>query len=83
MKLLYFAWVRTKTGTGEETVNPPASVRDVASLIEWLKLRGSGAADAFSDPSLIRVAVNQDYVELDHPVIAGDEIAFFPPVTGG
>ena len=83
MKLLYFAWVRTKTGTGEETVSPPDSVRDVAGLIGWLKRRGSGAADAFADPSLIRVAVNQDYVELDHPVIAGDEIAFFPPVTGG
>jgi molybdopterin synthase sulfur carrier subunit len=32
---------------------------------------------------LIKVAVNQDYVELDHPVAAGDEVAFFPPVTGG
>jgi molybdopterin synthase sulfur carrier subunit len=83
VKLLYFAWVRTKTGTGEETVSPPDSVHDVAGLIEWLKLRSSGGADAFSDPSLIRVAVNQDYVEFDHPVIASDEIAFFPPVTGG
>lgn len=83
MKLLYFAWVRSKLGLGEETVSPPAEVRDVAGLIDWLKQRGAGAADAFSDLSLIRVAVNQDYVELDHPVASGDEIAFFPPVTGG
>ena len=83
MKLLYFAWVRSKLGVGEETVSPPASVGDVAGLIDWLKERGAGATDAFSDLSLIRVAVNQDYVELDHPVAVGDEVAFFPPVTGG
>lgn len=83
MKLLYFAWVRSKIGTGEETVAPPPEVRDVASLVEWLKQRGDGGADAFSDASLIRVAVNQDYVEFDHPVTTGDEVAFFPPVTGG
>ena len=83
MKLLYFAWVRSKLGVGEEAVSPPAEVRDVAGLIDWLKQRGTGAADAFSDLSLIRVAVNQDYVDFDHPVALGDEIAFFPPVTGG
>lgn len=83
MKLLYFAWVRSKIGTGEETVSPPTEVRDVASLIDWLKGHRGGAADAFSDLSLIRVAVNQDYVDFDHPVSAGDEVAFFPPVTGG
>ena len=83
MKLLYFAWVRSKVGIGEETVNPPNRVSDVGGLIDWLKARGPGEADAFSDLSLIRVAVNQNYVELDHPLVAGDEIAFFPPVTGG
>jgi molybdopterin synthase sulfur carrier subunit len=83
VKLLYFAWVRAKIGIGEETVSPPADIRDVAGLIDWLKARGAGGADAFADLSLIKVAVNQDYVELDHPVAAGDEVAFFPPVTGG
>lgn len=83
MKLLYFAWVRSKAGMGEEVVTPPGDVRDVAGLITWLRSRDDGGAEAFSDLSLIRVAVNQDYVEFDHPVTAGDEIAFFPPVTGG
>jgi len=83
VKLLYFAWVRGKVGIGEEDVTPPAEVTDVAALIDWLKARGPGEADAFADLSVIRVAVNQDYVELDHPVAAGDEVAFFPPVTGG
>lgn len=82
MKLLYFAWLRSKVGVGEETVTP-AEVQDVSSLIAWLKERGPGHAAAFADLSVVRVAVNQDYAGLDHPVTAGDEVAFFPPVTGG
>ncbi len=83
MKLLYFAWLRTKIGTGSEEIEPPEGVADVAGLLDWLASRGGGYADALADLSLVRVAVNQEYVALDHPVAAGDEIALFPPVTGG
>ncbi len=83
MKLLYFAWLRTKIGTGSEESEPPEGVADVAALLDWLTGRGDGYADALADLSLVRVAVNQEYVALDHPVAAGDEIALFPPVTGG
>ena len=83
MKLLYFAWLRTKIGTGSEEIEPPEGVADVAALLDWLKGRGGGYADALADLSLVRVAVNHVYVALDHPVAAGDEIALFPPVTGG
>ncbi len=83
MKLLYFAWLRTKIGTGSEEIELPEGVADVAALLDWLKGRGDGYADALADLSLVRVAVNQEYVALDHPVAAGDEIALFPPVTGG
>ncbi len=83
MKLLYFAWLRTKIGTGSEEIEPPEGVADVAALLDWLKGRGDGYADALADLSLVRVAVNQEYVGLDHPVAPGDEIALFPPVTGG
>ena len=83
MKLLYFAWLRTKIGTGSEEIEPPEGIADVAALLDWLKGRGGGYADALADLSLVRVAVNQVYVALDHPVAAGDEIALFPPVTGG
>jgi molybdopterin synthase sulfur carrier subunit len=81
MKVLYFAWLRAKTGIGEETVE--ADVPDVAGLIAALKQRSPGHAEAFADLKVVRVAVNQDYVGFDHPVRAGDEVAFFPPVTGG
>lgn len=83
MKLLYFAWLRTKVGIGEEDVAPPAGVATVGALIDWLKARSDGHATALADLRVVRVAVNQEYVQLDHPVKSGDEIAFFPPVTGG
>jgi sulfur-carrier protein len=83
MKVLYFAWLREKTGVGEETVSPPASVKTVGELMQWLKEKGGGHAAAFAETSMVRSAVNQEHVPLDHPVAPGDEVAFFPPVTGG
>ena len=81
MILLYFAWVRQKIGKSEERLTPDA--RDVASLIAHLKNLGPNYADAFTDLSRIRVAVNQHHAGLDAPVGPNDEVAFFPPVTGG
>jgi molybdopterin synthase sulfur carrier subunit len=83
MNILYFAWLRQKIGVGEEQVAPPSTIATVADLIGWLAARSEGHAAAFADLAVIRVAVNQEYVGLDHPVGSGDEIAFFPPVTGG
>ena len=83
MKLLYFAWLRTKIGAASEDVTLPAEVTDVAGLMAWLASRGPGYAEALANPAIVRVAVNQEYVATDHPVAAGDEVALFPPVTGG
>lgn len=83
MKILYFAWVRQRIGLGQEVVTPPADVTTVADLVDWLRGRGPGYAEAFKDTRAIRCAVNQEYVEPDSPVAPGDEVAFFPPVTGG
>ena len=83
MKILYFAWVREKTGIGEETVDIPDDILTARDLVAWLQGRGEGFAAAFADDALVRVAVNQEYTTLDEPVSHGDEVAFFPPVTGG
>ncbi len=83
MRLLYFAWLKQRTGIAQEEVSPPASVKDVATLLAWLKSRGPGYALALKDLSVVRVAVNQEYVKADHPVRGSDEVALFPPVTGG
>ena len=83
MKLLYFAWLRARIGQAEEELALPQEVRDVAGLLLWLRGRGGGYAEALRDLSVIRVAVNQDYVGQDHPIREGDEVALFPPMTGG
>jgi molybdopterin synthase sulfur carrier subunit len=83
MKLLYFAWLRTRIGIAEENIEPPAGIATVGALVEWLKGRGPGFAEALRNHRLVRVAVNQEYVGWDHPVARGDEVALFPPVTGG
>jgi molybdopterin synthase sulfur carrier subunit len=83
LKILYFAWVRQKVGIAEEDIAPPPEVRDVAGLIAFLATRSPGHAAAFADPRQLRAAVNQDFATPDAPVAPGDEVAFFPPVTGG
>jgi molybdopterin synthase sulfur carrier subunit len=83
VKLLYFAWLRARIGHAEEELAVPDEVRDVAGLLQWLQGRGGAHAEALRDLSVIRVAVNQEYVGLGHPIREGDEVALFPPVTGG
>lgn len=83
MKILYFAWLRARIGCAEEELALPSGVRDVAGLLAALQARNPRYAEALRDLSVVRVAVNQDYVGRDHPLREGDEVAIFPPVTGG
>jgi molybdopterin converting factor subunit 1 len=83
MKILYFAWLRERVGFGQEDVTLPQGVADVAGLVAWLRTRSPGHEAAFSQGRLVRCAVNQDFAAPDASVADGDEVAFFPPVTGG
>lgn len=83
MKVRYFAWLRQRTGCAEEEVAPPQEVRTVADLMRWLGERHPRFAEACASSGIVRCAVNQDYVSAGAAVAAGDEVAFFPPVTGG
>ena len=83
MNLLYFAWVRQKVGKSAEAMSLPAGIANVDALVVHLKSLGPGYADAFSDIARLRVAVNQHHTNFDAGIADGDEIAFFPPVTGG
>lgn len=81
--ILYFAWLRERAGTGEERLALPAGIRTVGALIDHLAARDAAHASAFENRQTVRCAVNQDFAGPDAPVRPGDEIAFFPPVTGG
>ena len=83
MKLLYFSWVRERVGTIFEELHPPAHIDNVEKLIKWLCEQGEQYEAAFADMSSVRIAINQEHTKLDAAVKSEDEIAFFPPVTGG
>ncbi|MFC0409542.1 molybdopterin converting factor subunit 1 [Roseomonas elaeocarpi] len=83
MRVLYFAWLRQRTGTGQEDVSPPPEVATVGALMRWLAGRSAGHAAAFAEPRQVRAAVNQAFCGPEAPIAPGDEVAFFPPVTGG
>jgi molybdopterin synthase sulfur carrier subunit len=80
--LLYFAWVRERIGADAETVDIAAPTT-VGALVERLAGQSEGHAAALGDRARLRAAVNQDFVGWDHVVTSGDEVAIFPPVTGG
>ena len=83
MKVLYFAWVRERIGKAEETIEPPATVRTVSDLIQWLVARGEEYANAFATPRVIRAAIDHTHVKPETAIAGAREIAFFPPMTGG
>ena len=83
MQLLYFGWVRIKMGIDREKIDLPAGVTDVQGLIEHLREQGGAYAEALGDISMVRVAVNQELTDLDQAISEGDEVALFPPMTGG
>jgi len=83
MDLLYFAWVRERIGTGQEQVDPPEAVRNVADLIAWLATLSPGHAEAMREPERLRAAIDQKFVPLDAVLGDAREVALFPPVTGG
>jgi molybdopterin synthase sulfur carrier subunit len=83
IRMVYFAWVRERIGTGEESVDPPETVVTVADLVDWLAETSAPHAEAFENRSRLRTAIDQDFVALDTPIGRAREIAIFPPVTGG
>ena len=83
VRLLYFAWVRERTGVSGETIELPDGLATVGDLMGWLALRGPNFAAAFERREVIRTAVDQAHAPHSTPLAGVREIAFFPPVTGG
>jgi molybdopterin synthase sulfur carrier subunit len=83
VRVLYFASLREALGRDVEDLELPAGVATIAALRSHLRTRGGAWADALAEAKLLRAAVNQDMAQPAAAIKAGDEVAFFPPVTGG
>jgi molybdopterin synthase sulfur carrier subunit len=81
--LLYFAGLRESLGVSREQVSLPSATATVSTLVDQLRSRDDRWTTAFAPGKQWRVAVNQQMADLATPVKPGDEVAFFPPVTGG
>ena len=83
VKVLFFAGLREQLGTSGEEIDLPSDVMTVAGLRSFLSAKGQSWKSALAEGKAIRMAVNQDMVQPSARIQAGDEVAFFPPVTGG
>ena len=83
IQVLYFARLREALGCDREQLALPGTVTNVAGLVAWLRRRGDAWERELAPGRPVRIAVNQDMAGADTPVRTGDEVAFFPPVTGG
>ncbi|MDG2091332.1 MAG: molybdopterin converting factor subunit 1 [Gammaproteobacteria bacterium] len=86
----YFASIREKLGLSAEQVELPSQVDTVSALVELLikqhekddKEFNSSWGDVLNNTAVL-VAVNQTVAKFSSSIKDSDEIAFFPPVTGG
>lgn len=83
IRVLYFARLREQFGISAESIDLPEGVVRVGILLDVLRARGGMWAELLAPGKTYRVAVNQDLVDMTAPIAAGDEVAIFPPVTGG
>lgn len=82
VRLLLFGWVRERAGMGQASL-PLAASATVAQLLDRIAATSPALGEALADRQLLRFALNQTMVSPDAEVHPGDELAIFPPVTGG
>ncbi len=83
VRILYFAWLRHRVGKAGEELPLPEGVHTARELGAWLAERSPGFNEAWQAPGVVRIAVNHEHVDEDVTLGPDDEVAFFPPVTGG
>ncbi|HAF01976.1 MAG TPA: molybdopterin converting factor subunit 1 [Methylophilaceae bacterium] len=83
IKVLYFARIKEAVNYSSEEVDLPESVTNITTLKQWLSLRGETWNRLFNGDQVVRAAINHTLVDNLASIQTGDEVAFFPPVTGG
>ncbi len=81
--ILYFARLRESLGLAREQMDVSQNIDSVADLLAHLRTRGEPWSTALGDGESVLTAVNQEIARPDTRIRDGDEVAFFPPVTGG
>tara|TARA_B110000858_G_C17810161_1_gene480761 strand:- start:27488 stop:27742 length:255 start_codon:yes stop_codon:yes gene_type:complete len=83
LSIQYFASIREALDRNNEELELPANVSSVQALIDYLLDANPHFEAIFNKDSKVLVAVNQTVVGRNHPLSENDEVAFFPPMTGG
>ncbi len=83
MKILYFSWIKDGIGKSQEDIILNESIKNISDLINFLITINDDYKKIFSDLSSIRFSKNMNLVDINENIKNEDEIAFFPPMTGG
>ncbi len=83
MKLVYFASVREDLGCDQEDIAFPPHALTIADCLQWMIAADERYARAFADPPKLRFALDQRMAKPVDPISGANELAIFPPVTGG
>ena len=83
MKIIYFSWLKENLGISEENVVPPKNINNINDLINWLSKKSTKHKKIFLKSKNIKCSINQEIVNKNNKIKKNDEIAFFPPFTGG
>ena len=83
MIIKYFSWIREHVGKSEEEIELPHNIKTIDDLIKYLASFNDNYKSAFANKEIIKIAVNKSYSDITTQIFNEDEIAFFPPVTGG
>ena len=83
MKILYFSWIKDGIGKNREEIDIDESIKTISDLIDFLINKNEDYKKVFSDLSSVKFSKNMNLVSIDENINNNDEIAFFPPMTGG
>ena len=83
MKIVYFAWVRERIGFSSESIDISGNIKTLDNLIDYLAVKSPGHKEALSNKNILKFSVNFEYANINHNINNNDEVAIFPPVTGG